>query len=324
MVLFVQKVGVVGAGVMGAAIAEVMALNGKQVVLKDVNKDLVDKGLRHVDGMLQELVDFHAAKADQEIERIEDLGIQLTEQQKAKVREVKKPTYTKDRAERVRKAIHGTTETKDLAECEIIIEAVVENLDIKRKVFKDLDENTPRHTMLATNTSGLSVTAIAGATQRGPKVVGMHFFNPPTMLPLVEVIPGLQTSEGTVEDAMGFLQELRNHRFPLQPIRVKETPGFLVNRILGRMLGEAYACYEEGIASPRDIDLAMKAGAGMPMGPLELSDMIGIDVIWHLTQHLKAQGATGPQKYTTIIDQLYHAGRFGKKSGRGFYEYESG
>lgn len=323
MVLFVQKVGVVGAGTMGAAIAEVMALNGKQVVLKDIKPEFVQRGLGIVDGYLDELVKFHAGKAEQEIERIEDLGIHLTEEQKAKVREVKKPTYTRERADRIRKSITGTTETKDLAECDIIIEAVVENLELKKRVFKDLDENTPRHVVLATNTSGLSVTAIAAATQRPGKVVGLHFFNPPTMLPLVEVIPGLQTSESTVEDALGFLQELRNHRFPLQPIRVKETPGFLVNRILGRMLGEAYACYEEGIASPRDIDLAMKAGAGMPMGPLELSDLIGIDVIWHLTNHLRESGALGPQKNVQIIDQMYHAGRFGKKTGRGFYEYES-
>lgn len=323
MVLFVQKVGVVGAGTMGAAIAEVMALNGKQVVLKDINNELVGKGLRSIDAMLDELVQFHATKADKEIERVEELGIRLTEEQKTKVREAKRPTYTRERAERVRKGITGTTETKDLAECDLVIEAVVENLDIKRKVFKDLDENTPKHVVLATNTSGLSVTAVAGATSRPGKVLGLHFFNPPTLLPLVEVIPGLQTSEGTVEDALGFLQELRNHRFPLQPIRVKETPGFLVNRILGRMLWEAYACYEEGIASARDIDLAMKAGAGMPMGPLELSDMIGIDVIWHLTQHLKESGALGAQRPVNVIDQMYHAGRFGKKTGRGFYEYEA-
>ena len=166
MVLFVQKVGVVGAGTMGAAIAEVMALNGKQVVLKDTKPEFVQRGLKHVDNYLHELVSFHAAKADQEIERIEDLGVRLTEEQKQKIRDVKKPTYTKDRADRVRRSITGTTETKDLAECELVIEAVFEDLEVKKKVFKDLDENLPRHAVLATNTSGLSVTAIAAATQR--------------------------------------------------------------------------------------------------------------------------------------------------------------
>jgi len=323
MVLFVEKVGVVGAGVMGAAIAEVMALNGKKVVLKDLNKELVDKGLRHVDRTLDELVAFHANKAQAEIDRIEEgSGIRLTSEQKAQIQEAKKPTYTKERADRVRGNIQGTTETKDLASCELIIEAVIEDLGVKKKVFADLDQNTPKHVVLATNTSGLSVTAIAAATKRPQKVIGVHFFNPPTMLPLVEVIPGLETDEGTVEDTLNFLQELRNHRFPMQPIRVKECPGFLVNRILGRMLWEAYACLEEGIAKPRDIDLAMKAGAGMPMGPLELSDMIGIDVIWHLTKHLSESGALGAQKPVQVIDQLYNAGRFGKKSGKGFYEYE--
>lgn len=322
MVLFVQKVGVVGAGAMGAAIAEVMALNGKQVVLKDLNKEFVDRGLQHVDKLLDELVAFHASKAQAEIERIEDLGIKLTAEQQQRIREVRKPTYTKDRADRVRASIRGTTETKDLAECDLVIEAVVENLDVKRKVFADLDANTPRHVVLATNTSGLSVTALASATKRPKKVIGLHFFNPPTMLPLVEVIPGLETDESTIEDAMGFLQELRNHRFPMQPVRVKEIPGFVVNRILGRMLWEAYALMEEGIASPRDIDLAMKAGAGMPMGPFELSDLIGVDVIWHLTNHLKESGFE-TTKPVRVIDQLYHAGRLGKKSGRGFYEYEA-
>jgi 3-hydroxybutyryl-CoA dehydrogenase len=323
MVLFVQKVGVVGAGQMGAAIAEVMALNGKQVVLKDLNKEYVDRGLRHVDKLLDELVAFHAAKADNEIERIEDLGIKLSAEQQQRIREVKKPTYTKERADRVRGAIRGTTETKDLAECDIVIEAVFEDLEVKKKVFADLDANTPKHVVLASNTSGLSITSIAAATKRPKKVIGLHFFNPPTMLPLVEVIPGIETDEGTVEDVMGLLQELRNHRFPMQPVRVKEIPGFVVNRILGRMLWEAYALSEEGIASPRDIDLAMKAGAGMPMGPFELSDMIGIDVIWHLTHHL-AESGFETTKPVRVIDQLYAAKRFGRKTGRGFYEYESG
>jgi 3-hydroxybutyryl-CoA dehydrogenase len=323
MVLFVQKVGVVGAGTMGAAIAEVMALNGKQVILKDLNKDLVDKGMRTVDKYLDELVQFHAGKAQAEIDRIEDgTGITLTDEQKSKIKDAKKPTYTKARADRVRKSIVGTTETKDLAECDLVIEAVFEDLETKKKVFKDLDANTPKHVILATNTSGLPITSIASATSRPGKVIGLHFFNPPTMLPLVEVIPGFDTDESTVEDTMGFLQELRNHRFPLQPVRVKEIPGFVVNRILGRMLGEAYALMEEGIASPRDIDLAMKAGAGMPMGPFELSDLIGIDVIWHLTKHMEQSGF-GQMKPVRVIDQLYHSKRWGKKTGRGFYEYEA-
>ncbi|HEV8361097.1 MAG TPA: 3-hydroxyacyl-CoA dehydrogenase family protein [Candidatus Thermoplasmatota archaeon] len=322
MVLFVQKVGVVGAGTMGAAIAEVLALNGKKVVLKDLNKEVVERGLRHVDKLLDELVQFHASKAQGEIARIEDLGIKLTAEQQARVREARKPTYTRERADRVRASIQGSVDNKDLADCDLIIEAVFEDLEVKKKVFRELDEATPRHVVLASNTSGLSITAIAAATKRPKKVIGLHFFNPPTMLPLVEVIPGMETDESTVEDVLGLLQELRNHRFPMQPVRVKEIPGFVVNRILGRMLWEAYALMEEGIASPRDIDLAMKAGAGMPMGPFELSDLIGIDVIWHLTNHLKESGFE-TTKPVRVVDQLYHAGRFGKKSGRGFYEYEA-
>lgn len=322
--VYVEKVGVVGAGAMGAAIAEVFALNGKKVVLKDVKDEYVQRGLKNVEASLSNLVTFHAAKADREIERIEsENGIRLTDEQKAKVREAKSPTYTRDRADRTLKAIKGTTSWADFADVDFVVEAVIERMDVKQQVFRDLEASTPRHCILATNTSALSITEIASAVKdRRGKVVGAHFFNPPTTLPLVEVIPALETHESTVEETIQFLEELRNHRYPMLPVRVKETPGFVVNRVLGRAFTEAFLLYEEGVATARDIDKAMKTGAGWPMGPLELADMVGLDVIWHVAQNMKDMGVSAEQRTPQIIGQLVRSGRLGKKTGKGFYEYK--
>lgn len=320
--MFVEKVGIVGAGAMGAAIAEVMALNGKEVVLKDVKEEYVKSGMQRIRGILDELVAFHAEKADKEIEKVEALGIELTDEQKATIRENKKPTYDAARADQIFERITPTTSYDAFSDVDIVIEAVVEDLSIKQKVFAELEENTERHVPLATNTSVLSVSNIAAGTKdRRQKVLGLHFFNPPYTMPLVEVIPGLETHDATVENAVNFLEELRNHRYPMLPVVCKEAPGFIANRILGRALAEAFLIYEEGGAAPRDIDKAVRAGLGWPMGPLELSDMVGIDVIHHVMEGLENMGATGPQRKPLIIEKLYNSGRLGKKSGRGFYDY---
>jgi 3-hydroxybutyryl-CoA dehydrogenase len=182
----------------------------------------------------------------------------------------------------------------------------------------------PEHCVLATNTSTLSVTALAAAlppARRG-RFLGVHFFNPPTTLPLIEVIPGIESRADVVEDVVNLLAPMRNHRYPLLPIQVKECPGFLVNRILAPMLNEAFACYEEGIAKPKDIDLAMQAGAGLPMGPLALADLVGLDVLLHAGKSIREQqGGIVAQRPVQIIAQLVAAGRLGRKSGRGFYDY---
>ena len=321
--VYVEKVGVVGAGAMGAAIAEVFALNGKKVVLKDVKEEFVQRGLKNVEASLNGLVQFHQGKAEREVERIEsENGIRLTDEQKAKVREAKAPTYTQDRANRVLKSIKGTTDWADFADVDFVVEAVVERMDVKQAVFRDLEQHTPRHCILATNTSALSITEIASAVKdRRGKVLGAHFFNPPTTLPLVEVIPALETHESVVEETIQFLEELRNHRYPMLPVRVKETPGFVVNRILGRAFTEAFLIYEEGIASARDIDKAMKTGAGWPMGPLELADMVGLDVIYHVAENMRAMGVSESQRPPQVIQQLVKSGRLGRKSGKGFYDY---
>ena len=323
MVMYVKKVGVLGGGVMGSAIADVMALNGKDVIIKDVSQEFLSKSLSMIEKNLDDLVQFHATRADNEIKRIErDDGIALTEEQKRKIKEKFKPVYDESTKKAALSRIKTTLLWEDFKDVDLVIEAIVENMDAKKEAFKMLDQSTPKHAVLATNTSSLSITEIASATKRSDKIIGLHFFNPPITLPLVEVIPGLETSQEVVNDAVDFISSIRNHRYPMQPVRIKEVPGFLVNRVLFSMLNEAFACYEEGVATMSDIDVAMKTGAGMPMGPFELSDLIGIDVMYHIAREMnRTNGGNVIQRPAQVINKMYHAGRWGRKTGKGFYEY---
>ena len=323
MVLFVKRVGVVGGGAMGSQIADIMAINGKEVIIKDISEEYLKKARENVENNLDSLLEFNVTRADKEIERIEKTNqIQLTDEQKNKIKETLKPKFNEEMKKEAMDKVQTTTDYKEFNDVDLVIEAVLETVDLKKQVFAELDKNTPSHAILATNTSSLSVTEIASVTNRPERVVGVHFFNPPVTLPLVEVIPGMETSEETVNDMIDFMSSMRNHRYPMQPIRVKEVPGFLVNRILFAMMNEAYSCYDEGVASMRDIDLAMKAGAGMPMGPFELSDLVGIDVIYHVEEEVRKMiGGNTMRQPSQTIRKLYHAGRYGKKTKRGFYDY---
>jgi len=320
--LYVRKVGVVGSGAMGSQIAEIMALNGYEVYLKDVSKEFLDRGMSNIRRNLDELVAFHKSKADKEIARIRDQdGVALSEEQDAKVRAKLKPTYDEKRATEIYSRVHTSESFDPFRDCDLVIEAIIEEIEEKKKLFRELDQ-VAKDAVIATNTSTLSVTEIASVAKRRERIVGTHFFNPPITLPLVEVIPGLETSEDTVTDVIDFLSSLRNFRYPMQPIRVKEVPGFLVNRVLGAMWNEAFALYEEGVASMRDIDQAMKTGAGMPMGPFELADLVGIDVLYHVEESIKRmEGSFLSPRPTQIVKKMYYSGRFGKKTGRGFYNY---
>jgi 3-hydroxybutyryl-CoA dehydrogenase len=320
--LYVRKVGVVGSGAMGSQIAEIMALNGYEVYLKDVSKEFLDRGMSGIRKNLDELVSFHQSKADREISRIRDQdGITLTEEQISSVRAKLRPTYDEKRASEIYSRVHPSESFDPFRDVDLVIEAIFEEIEEKKKLFRELDQ-VAKNAVLATNTSTLSITEIAGVAKRRDKIVGTHFFNPPITLPLVEVIPGLETSEDTVSDMIDFLSSLRNFRYPMQPIRVKEVPGFLVNRVLGAMWNEAFALNEEGVASMRDIDLAMKSGAGMPMGPFELADLVGIDVLYHVEEAIKRmEGSFLSPRPTQIVKKMYYSGRFGKKTGRGFYNY---
>lgn len=320
--LFVRKVGVVGAGTMGSQIAAIMALNGYDVFLKDVSREFLDRGMAGIKRNLDELVSFHKSKGDREIARIRDQdGVTLTEEQATQVRAKLRPTYDEKRAGEVLSRIHPSESYDPFKDVDIVIEAIIEEIEEKKRLFRELDQ-IAKNAILASNTSTLSITEIASATKRRDKTIGTHFFNPPITLPLIEVIPGLETSEDTTTDVLDFLSSLRNFRYPMQPIKVKEVPGFLVNRVLGAMWNEAFALYEEGVASMRDIDQAMKTGAGMPMGPFELADLVGIDVLYHVEESIKRmEGSFLMPRPTQIVKKMYYSGRLGRKTGRGFYNY---
>lgn len=321
--LYVRSVGVIGAGAMGSQIAEIMAMNGYDVYLKDVSKEFIDRGMSNVKKDLDGLVAFHKSKGDREIARIQEQdGVHLTEDQRQAIRAKLRPTYDENRASEFLSKIHPAENYEPFKNVDLVIEAIIEEIEAKKTLFAELDPFLPTHCVLASNTSTLSITEMASAAKkRRDKVIGTHFFNPPITLPLIEVIPGLETSEDTVSDVIDFLTPLRNHRFPMLPIRVKEVPGFLVNRILGAMLNEAYALYEEGVASMRDIDQAMKAGAGMPMGPFELSDLIGLDVLYHVEENIRKMEGQPMPRPTQIVKKMFYSGRLGKKTGKGFYDY---
>lgn len=281
----IKKVGIVGAGAMGSGIAQVCAQAGLEVIIRDLTDELVQKGI-------------------QSIEKFMDEGIKrgkVTEEQK-------KETLSR---------IKGTTKLEDLKDVDFVVEAVVEIMDVKKEVFKQLDELCRPEVILSTNTSSLSITEIATATKRRDKVVGMHFFNPAQLMKLVEIVKGLETSDETVE----VCQKLCERLGKIPVVVKKDVPGFIVNRIMMIQFMEAIRLYEEGVASLEDIDKAVKYGLNYPMGPFELMDLTGLDIGYHVNEYLSKEIDYWPATpYSLKVRVL--AGKLGRKTGEGWHKYQ--
>ncbi len=283
----VKKVGVLGAGSMGSGIAQLFAQSGFEVVIRDVKQDFVDRGMKAIDKNLSKLV------------------------QKGKMSE--------DDKNQIMGRIKGTIEMSDLKDVDFVVEAVIEDLDLKKQVFKELDELTRDEVILTTNTSSLSITEIAAATKRPDKIVGMHFFNPAPVMRLVEVIKGALTTDESAQ----FVRDLAEKKLGKVTVLVKkDTAGFIVNRLMVPFLMEAIRVYDEGIASIEDIDKAVKFGLNHPMGPFELMDFTGIDISYYVNE-VFARELPKELKHTTpfSLKQMVRSGRLGIKTGIGWYDY---
>jgi 3-hydroxybutyryl-CoA dehydrogenase len=281
----IKKVGVVGCGAMGGGIAQICAQSGYQVVVSEINEELLNRGLQSIEKTLTRLV----------------------EKQKISPQD-KDATISR---------IKGTTGTRDFSGCDLVIEAAIENLELKKKIFAELDEVCPKHTILGTNTSCLSIIDMAVATKRPEKVVGLHFFNPAPVMKLLEIVKTIATSDAVVEISQKFGQSLGK-----TTVIAQDAPGFIVNRLWIPFLLHCIRLYEEGVASREDIDNAISLGLNYPMGPLTLSDMVGIDVVKFVSDALYEQ-LKDPRYITpTLVDKMVAAGWLGRKTGKGFYEYK--
>lgn len=281
----IKKVCVLGAGIMGAGIAQVIAEAGFEVAIRDIEDRFVEKGL----GTIQKNLD----------------------------RAVSKGKMEKAAADAVSGRIQGTTDLKTAASgADLVIEAVIEVMTLKREVYKELDTICRPDTIFASNTSGLSITEMAAATQRPDKFIGMHFFNPVPVMKLVELIRGFLTSDDTFQVTKAFVEKIGK-----TPIEIKEAPGFAVNRILCPMLNEAVFLYSEGVASAEDIDRAMVLGANHPIGPLALADMVGLDTLLLVLEGLHQELGEDKYRPAPLLRKMVRAGYLGRKSSRGFYDY---
>jgi len=289
--MFVFKAAVVGAGTMGGEIAQVVAAAGLPVVLKDVKQEFVDHGLEKArevtQGQLGGLVKKEKLTQEQADSQLEETLGRIT----------------------------GTTDYEGFGDVDFVIEAVPERMEIKQSVFAELDEVTPGNAILASNTSSLSVTEMGEATTRPHKVCGFHFFYPASVLRLIEVIEGDETSEDTMQSAANFAQQIRK-----QPIRCGEAPGFVVNRILNSSVSEIWRVRDEEDLDVEEIDRLVTESKASPMGPFYLADLLGLDTVLHVAEHLR--DSYGDRFYvSSAMKELVEAGNYGQKTGKGFYDH---
>jgi 3-hydroxyacyl-CoA dehydrogenase len=289
--VFVFKAAVVGAGTMGGEIAQVIASAGVPVVLKDVEQEFVDTGLEKARGVTEAQLGGLVAKE------------KITEED-----------ADRQQGEIVGR-ISGVTGYDDFGDVDFVVEAVPERMEVKQAVFAELDAVTPGHAILASNTSSLSITEMSEATSRPDKVCGFHFFYPASMMRLIEVIEGEDTSDETLQSASTFAQAIRK-----TAIRCGEVPGFVVNRILNSSVSEVWRIAEEEGLDPEDVDTVIKDSGTVPMGPFFLTDLLGLDTVLHVAEHLRE--SYGERFYVSSrMKDLVEAGNLGQKTGRGFYEH---
>ena len=280
----IKKVGVVGCGLMGSGITQVCAQSGYQVVVSEVNDELLNKGLASINSFL--------------------------------TRSVKKSRISQEEKEATLAHIKGTTNTKDFGDCDLVIEAVIENLSLKKKIFAELDKICPKHAILATNTSCLSIIDMATATARPGKVLGMHFFNPVPLMKLLEIVKTIATSDETLKVGKDFGKSIGK-----TTIIAPDTPGFIVNRLLLPFMLGACRMLETGLATKEDIDAGVRLGLSHPMGPLALADLIGMDTVLYIANAIYEELKDPLYAPPIILKKMVATGWLGRKTGKGFYEY---
>ena len=280
----IEKVGVVGCGLMGAGIAQVSAAAGFFTVVREVSPELVDKGLKSIDKNLARLVEKGTIKDTAKTE--------------------------------IRGRLKGTTVIEDLRDCDLVIEAIIEQLSAKRELFAALDKVCPANAIFASNTSSLTITEIATATKRPQRFVGLHFFNPVPVMKLVEVVKTIATDPAVYDEMVAFGANLGK-----TPVRANDSTGFIVNRLLVPYLLDAIRAFEEGIGSIEDIDNSMKLGCGYPMGPFTLLDFVGLDTTYYITHVMYDEFKERRFASPPLLKRLVMAGWYGRKTGKGFYDY---
>lgn len=280
----IKAIGIVGAGQMGAGIAQVAAVAGYDVILSDIKQEFIDRGMGGIQKSLSKFVEKGKLAAD-----VKDAALSR---------------------------IKTTLDLADMKSADLVVEAVIEDLELKRKIFKQLDEVCPAHAILSSNTSSISITKLAAVTKRPQKFIGMHFMNPVPMMKLVEVIRGQLTDEQTTQAIIEVSKKMDK-----VPVECNDFPGFISNRLLMPMLNEAIFCVMEGVGTPKNIDEIMKLGMNHPMGPLALADLIGLDTCLHIMEVLHEGFGDSKYRPCPLLIKMVDAGMLGKKSGQGFYDY---